>query len=140
MNASRSSLGLPNEKLQFYHLTGEYQWPTEHLSASVDFDLFRETPIISESHLDPKVAEKIHGILDSESSYGGEPMRCFIPRHGISFSSESETVDYLICLECHIIHSWRDGVESSLFITKETVDSLGQIFPNRPDKTKLNQG
>ena len=127
-------IALDQANATFYRLTGEYQWSAELLGDRARWSSFRETPIVSELILDCEGKSDALNILSNSDSFGGEPMRCFIPRHGLRLSTGSQNVDLLICLECYIIKSWVDDKEDSHIISVNTALKLNEIFTDKPTK------
>jgi hypothetical protein len=64
----------------------------------------RSAGILSRTKLAPKPALTVFQLLSNPKMYGGEPMRCFIPRHGLRFSGKEAEAEILICLECFWIY------------------------------------
>jgi hypothetical protein len=48
---------------------------------------------------------------------GGQPARCFIPRHGVSATHNGKTVDLVICFECGWIYVYVDGEKQNPSLT-----------------------
>ena len=111
---------LPFEHVEWFKLSGHYNGGIP----PADVSTLRGADILAQAILKKNIAMKALALLHNPKSYGGEPMRCFIPRHGFRFSSSSAQVDILICFECYwiyffhgpkkVIASLNDGSRSAL--------------------------
>lgn len=91
-----------------YWLSGEYDFGPKFTSKyTADLSRFRCTPILASDELTAERRGEITSLLSAHSNFGGEPMRCFIPRHGVSFANGPDQVDVLLCFECFLAYSFR---------------------------------
>jgi hypothetical protein len=118
---------IPDGKVTLHHLTGEWGFSDAMLGRnSKKLSTFREVPLLSSIVLTPDVAASLRKTLGSHRTYEGEPMRCFIPRHGLQF--DGGEVDALICLECYLAYFWVDGREMHYALSETAVSVLTTIF------------
>jgi hypothetical protein len=72
-----------------------------------------------------KVLEAIYkGIADNK----GISANCFIPRHGIRASSDSRSVDLVICFECLQVEVWDGKERTRLLITASPKPVLNEFL------------
>jgi hypothetical protein len=57
---------------------------------------------------------------------GGEPAKCFFPRHGVKFTQAGKTMEYVICFECSQFVLYTDGVKSHEY--ESTADTAHPIL------------
>ncbi len=86
-------------------------------------------PILgSISITDPAQQREVLATLTSAIRYGHRmSANCFNPRHAIRLTSNDETVDFLICFECHRYHVYRNGVDDQS-VSSHTISSSDQAF------------
>jgi len=113
-----------------YFLSGEW-FPKDRRPAPEPSNQprFRDSPILQTVAVPSSVAADCREIIADVASYGGEPMRCFLPRHGLSFAGrDGLSVDVLICFQCHSLYFFQ-GEQRQLFaLTERTMQRLGVIF------------
>ena len=119
---------LPKSDVTLYHLTGALGPSKVNLvDSDGEFRSFRTVPIISKVQLTAELGNSLRATFGRPRTYEGEPMRCFIPRHGLHFEGES-TVEALVCLECHLIYFWIEEEEVHYALSPEAVDVLNTLF------------
>ncbi len=125
-----SLLRVPAGPVTAYFLTG--QWLPKDCRPSPkpsDEPCFRDSPILQMFAAPPSQAADYREIIADVESYGGEPMRCFMPRHGLSFAdNDGLSTDVLVCFECRSLYFFQ-GEERELFaLTERTMQRLGVLF------------
>jgi len=56
-------------------------------------------------------------IIDSTPSIRIDPAACFWPRHGVRFTAGSETLDLVICFQCHSMNIYSPSGDDSHLVT-----------------------
>jgi hypothetical protein len=119
---------LPAGEVTLYHLTGEWGLDERFMSPrTVTLPRFHEVPVLSSVLLTDDLAASLRRTLGRRETYQGEPDRCFIPRHGLRFGSESDA-DALICLECHLAFFRLNNKEVSYALSPVAVNVLTTLF------------
>lgn len=111
-----------------YHLTGELRATKINLlDSNGEPRAFRGVPIKSKFTLTSELSSSLRRTLGRPRAFQGEPARCFIPRHGLRFESDT-TVDALICLECHLAYFYRDEQEIRYALSPGVLPVLLTLF------------
>ena len=123
-------LQVPAGPVTAYFLSG--QWfpkdcrPTPPPS---DEPRFRDAPILRTVAVPPSQAADCREIIADVESYGGDPARCFTPRHGLSFAADDgPPTDVLICFECHSLYFFQGEGRELFALTERTMQRLGVFF------------
>ena len=129
-----SPLYVPTGPVTAYFLTGEW-FPKDRRPVpeggwnAGDAPCFRDSPIVRTVGMPSTLASDCREIIADAASYGGEPMRCFMPRHGLSFAAiDAPSVDVLICFECHSLYYFEGEQRKRFALTERTMQRLGVIF------------
>jgi hypothetical protein len=83
--------------------------------------VFRGSRILDSQVVSAIHAAELRAVFRDPGSYGDDPMRCFIPRFGITAGSGAEAVDVLICTECLWAYFFRGEIH-----TEECLSDLGR--------------
>jgi len=67
-------------------------------------------------------------LLSNPKTYGGEPMRCFIPRHGFRFSGAAKSCEILICFECLWIYFYYESRCVTASLGEAGARALKKVF------------
>ena len=95
---------LPFGEVEAFALDGAYDFASP---ASKEGTL-RSAGILARVNLSADAARRVMVALHNPKTYGGEPARCFIPRHGLRFVDHARAADVLFCLECHWVYFFYD--------------------------------
>jgi len=115
---------LPFETVEVYSLNGHY----DGTASPTDTHTFRGAAILRQATLRKDAAMKSLALLHNPKGYGGEPMRCFMPRHGYRFSSANAHADILICFECNWIYFYYGSKRVVASLNEGSCRALKQIF------------
>lgn len=120
----QEALDLPSDQVEAFLLNGRY----DHVGQLSNETTFRGAGIMSRTVLKPWGVKRALALLLDPKNYGGEPMRCFMPRHGFRFTSPSTQVDVLICFECHWIYVFHDSKRQSPALRQACHQDLKFVF------------
>lgn len=116
-------------EVTLYHLTGEWGFSERMLAPSTrSLPRFRDVPLLSSIVLDVDLASSLRTLLSCHETYEGEPMRCFIPRHGLRFGHAGSGANALICLECRLAYFWIGERELHYALSESAVSDLTTLF------------
>jgi hypothetical protein len=116
---------LPAGEVTLYHLDGGWGSSVAMADSLIHF---RGVHILSSNLLIADLAASLRRSLSYHSTYEGEPMRCFIPRHGLHFYDPEGAVDALVCLECHLIYFFIGDQELHYALSGTAVSVLTTLF------------
>lgn len=120
---------LPDGDVTLHHLTGEWRLSEQTMGRSTrSLPRFRDVPLLSSVVLTTDLAASLRRSLGYHQTYDGEPMRCFIPRHGLCFGNAESGADALICLECHLAYFWIGDRELHYALSGSAVSVLTTLF------------
>ena len=112
-----------------HHLTGEWGFSEQMMAQSTrSLPTFRDVPLLSTIVLTADLAASLRRTLSYRQTYEGEPMRCFIPRHGLHFGDAGSGADALICLECYLAYFWIGDRELHYALSETAVSVLTTLF------------
>jgi hypothetical protein len=117
---------LPRGGVEAYLLDGNYT--ATHTPAGSTPTAFRSAGIRSRKILSEDFALEAMALLHDPKVYGGEPRRCFIPRHGFRFYSNSAEVDVLICLQCYLVYFFSGFEQGDATLSEGGRSSLDRLF------------
>ena len=89
---------------------------------------FRSAGVLSSMKLASESARRALQLLSNPKMYGGEPMRCFIPRHGLRFVGKESEAEILICLECYWIYFFYGSQRVTASLSEGGRRSLKSLF------------
>jgi hypothetical protein len=120
---------LPDGPVTLYNLTGEWGMSEQFSSPRTrDLPRFCETPVLTSCELEERFAAHLRTTLSVSEHFEGDPMRCFIPRHGLGFGTAANRLDMLICLECHSLYFWKDSERHFRPLSTHALGQLAMVF------------
>ena len=115
--------------MTLHHLTGEWRFSEQMMGQTTrTLPRFRDVPLLSSILLTVDLAASLRRSLSYHQTYEGEPMRCFIPRHGLRFGDAESGADALICLECYLAYFWIGDRELHYALSETAVSVLTTLF------------
>jgi hypothetical protein len=80
---------------------------------------------------DPVVRAQVSDALVNAIAAGGEPSKCFVPRHLIEATKNGKSVSFVICFQCGWIHVVREGKEQQVLTISHDAEVLfNQLLSN----------
>src|SRR5262245_37713306 len=106
---------LPRGGAEALRLDGTY---SEAQPPPDSLDHWRGTRIRNRAPVSQASLDSVLAILAARATYGGDPLRCFMPRHGLRFFSEKMATDVVICFECKWIWFFQDRDRVTITLSK----------------------
>jgi len=117
-------LDLPLDRVDAFLLDGKYVFRAPVSTAQT----LRSVGIRKASRLSEEMAGQALALMRNPKTFGGEPARCFIPRHGLKFTCESKSWDILICFECFWVYFFTESQCIKASLSEAGVKALRKIF------------
>lgn len=121
---------LPKRPVNAYILSGEFDF-----SAPISRPGYlRSSDILVDAVVDEMHSDHLRSIITAPDTFGGEGLRCFIPRFGFTLGAGERSTDILICIECYQVYVFRHDARENQCLTEEGrqrfIELHHEIFPD----------